>query len=147
MIRNYTRVWPSIWRSVNRQRIIIYQNCVSKFRNYRTLCHSTYINKLNVNLYIGLKLIIFVLSSRIHSGTTSRRKKRLLQVTKQFWKRSKIQTSETITLWTSIHKPGGIMMLSSSNVLWWVILSGEDEESYGRWSYTIYGGKEKLDWP
>ena len=68
-------------------------------------------------------------------------KKKLLQVTKQFWKRSKIQTSETITPWTSINKPGGTMMLSSPKLTSRVISSGEDEEGYGRWSYTTYGGK------
>ena len=68
-------------------------------------------------------------------------KKKLLQVTKQFWKRSKIQISETITPWTSINKPGGTMMLSSTKLTSRVISSGEDEEGYGRWSYTTYGGK------
>ena len=68
-------------------------------------------------------------------------KNKLLQVTKQFWKRSKIQTSETITQWTSINKPGGTMMLSSPKLTSRVISSGEDEEGYGRWSYTTYGGK------
>ena len=59
----------------------------------------------------------------------------------KFGTRQKIQTSETATPWPSIYKPGGTMMISSSILASRVIISGEDEEGYGRWSYTTYGGK------
>ena len=59
----------------------------------------------------------------------------------KFGKRQKIQTSETVTICPSICKLGGTMMISSPSLASRVITSGEDEEGYGRWSYTTYGGK------
>ena len=56
-------------------------------------------------------------------------------------KRNKVQTSETVTPWPSIYKPGGTMMISSPSLASRVTTSGEDEEGYSRWSYTTYGGE------
>ena len=70
-----------------------------------------------------------------------RTKGKLLNVLNKFGKRQKIQTSETVTTWPSIYKPGGTMMISSPSLASRVITSGEDEEEYGRWSYTTYGGE------
>ena len=40
-----------------------------------------------------------------------------------------------------IYKPGGNMMISSSILASRVIILGEDEEGYCRWSYTTYRGE------
>ena len=42
-----------------------------------------------------------------------RAKGKLLNVLNKFGKRQKIQTSETVTIWPSIYKPGGTVMISS----------------------------------
>ena len=110
---------------------ILYQNSGSiglsnTAHTLEVICEFTYKNEAD---------ILCLAETNTHWKHTATKKK-LLQVTKQFWKRSKIQTSETITPWTSINKPGGTMMLSSPKLASRVISSGEDEEGYGRWSYT-----------
>ena len=52
-----------------------------------------------------------------------------------------MQTSDTVTPWSSIYKPGGTIMISSPSLVSRVTTSGEDEEGCGRWSYTTYGGE------
>ena len=68
---------------------------------------------------------------------------RLKQVIKKFWSRINISTSETITSWSSIYKPGGTVTITTSNIASTVVDSGEDKEGLGRWSYVTYGGKNK----
>ena len=52
---------------------------------------------------------------------------------KQFWGRKNISTSETITSWKVIYKPGGSVIIFTSNVTSPIIKSGEDEERLGYW--------------
>ena len=66
---------------------------------------------------------------------------RIKQVIKKFWSRTNISTSETITPWSSIYKPGGTVTISTSNIASSVVDSGEDKEGLGRWSFVTYGGK------
>ena len=68
---------------------------------------------------------------------------RLKQVLKKFWSRINISTSETITPWTSIYKPGGTVTLTKPNIASSVVDTGEDKECLGRCSYVTYGGKNK----
>ena len=68
---------------------------------------------------------------------------KLKQVLKQFWSRTNISTSETITPWESIYKPDGSVTISIPNIAASIINTGEDEEGLGRWSYVTYEGKNK----
>ena len=67
-------------------------------------------------------------------------RKRLLKVTGQFWKRIHTSTSETITPWPKIYKPGGTITISTPQLSSVIIASEEDFHSLGRWSTVTYGG-------
>ena len=67
-------------------------------------------------------------------------RKRLLKVTSQFWKRIHTSTSETITQWHKIYKPGGVITISTPQLSPVIIASEEDSHSLRRWSTVTHGG-------
>ena len=69
---------------------------------------------------------------------------KLKQVLKQFWSRTNISTSDTITPQKTLYKPGGLVRISTLNISSTIINTGEDEEGLERWSYMTYGGKNQM---
>ena len=86
-----------------------------------TKCESMY------TLGVDMECFVEINTHWCHKKT----KRRLLKVKRQFWKRTKIQTSESAIPWNSIHKPGGSLTIPIPNISLSFIGTEEDLDGMG----------------
>ena len=107
---------------------LLYHNSVSlgipnNSHNLEVICEAMYTYKIDIASLVKTN------THWKHDNSLPK----LKQVLKQFWSRTNISTSETITPWKSIYKPGGSVTISTTNIASSAINTGKDEERLGRW--------------
>ena len=70
-------------------------------------------------------------------------KKQIYNIKKQFWKRSKLTTAMSTVPWKTVHKPGGVAILSNPLISPRVIREQQDPTGMGRWTSITINGQNK----